>query len=66
VTTRKLVLSIIIGVLVITGIVVILQYEQKVRSKNEVTYANPNQIQELKMKINQLRHSSKWEIGTNQ
>jgi len=64
--TRRLAISIVIGILVITAaVVVIYQYEQNIKSKNKVTYANANQIQELKKKINELRHRRN-QLATNQ
>jgi len=53
---KKLVLSVIIGILVITAAILVYEQEAK-RPKNQVSYANPSQIEELKKKILELRQS---------
>lgn len=54
---KRLVLSAIIGILVITAAVLI--YDQQTRrSKNAVIYANQNQIEELKKRIKALRENN--------
>lgn len=54
---KKLMLSVIIGILVITGAVIIYEQQAK-KSKNAVSYASPNQIEELKKKIKELRQNN--------
>jgi len=53
---KKLVLSLIIGILVITAAILVYEQEAK-RPKNQVSYANPSQIEELKKKILDLRQN---------
>ena len=51
---KKLVLSVIIGILVITAAILVYEQQAK-RPKNTVSYANPSQIEE--QKILELRQS---------
>jgi len=53
---KKFVLSVIIGILVVTAAIMVYEQEAK-RPKSQVSYANPSQIEELKKKILELRQS---------